>query len=113
MFNSIELQADELVFDETDINYFIGIDNGSNRISWEPITPCVATELNIMETNVPWLAKQSRKMAKFLNVKIYSYVPCSSIPPVRTLSEQEDVSSMLIVPRFIGSRVGYPSEYSL
>lgn len=67
---SIELQADELVFDETDINYFIGIDNGSNRISWEPITPGIATELNIMEDIV------------------------HHIPPVRTLSEQEDVSAM-------------------
>lgn len=47
---SIELQVDEMVFDQTDISYFIGIDNGNNRINWERVTPGLQTELNIMES---------------------------------------------------------------
>ena len=46
---SVELQTEEMVFDGTDISYFVGIDNGSNRINWERVTPGIATELNIME----------------------------------------------------------------
>lgn len=46
---SIELQVDEMVFDGTDIQYFIGIDNQNNRLNWEYMTPGIPNELNIME----------------------------------------------------------------
>jgi hypothetical protein len=101
LVNIITLKANDLIFPNTSINYYVGLDNGKDKVNWE-----------LVENNVPYDLGILKKNMKIINSSSSGYggVVDTNIHRVCKVPDNVNLNSIKLVP---GYQMWYADKFNI